>query len=95
MFARVTPYKLKPGSRDAAMAQMEDMKSEILALPGLKRFVNVLDGDGNGYIVSLVESKEVSDGNMERVRALWGKMGPHLAEMPTPHGGDVVADWSP
>lgn len=95
MFARVTPYQLKPGARDAAIAEMEAMKSDVLALPGLQRFVNVLNEDGSGYIVSLVESEEVSNGNMERVRALWGRMGPHLAEMPTPKGGEVVANWTP
>lgn len=95
MFARVTPYRLKPGARDAAIAQMEKMRTDILALPGLKRFMNVLGEDGSGFIISLVASKEISDDNMEKVRALWGQMGPHLAEPPTPQGGEVVADWSP
>lgn len=95
MFARVTPYQLKPGARDAAIATMEEMKADILALPGVKRFINVLAEDGSGYVVSLVESREVSDANAERVRALWGRMGPHLAEMPVPGGGDVVANWTP
>lgn len=95
MFARVTQYKLKPGARDAAIATMEEMKSDILALPGLKQFMNVLSSDGSGYVVSVVESQEASDSNADRVRALWGRMADHLAEMPTPDGGDVVADWAP
>jgi hypothetical protein len=94
MFARVTPYQLKSGARDAAIATMEEMKADIMALPGLKHFINVLGEDGSGYVISLVESQEISDANAEQVRALWGRMGPHLAEMPTPQGGEVVADWA-
>lgn len=94
MFSRVTPYQLKPGARDAAIATMNEMKADIMALPGLKQFINVIGEDGKGYVISVVESKEASDGNMERVKALWGRMGPHLAAMPVPEGGDVVADWS-
>ena len=95
MFARVTPYQLKDGARNAAIATMEEMKSDILALPGMKQFMNVLGADGSGYVVSVVESQEVSESNADRVRALWGRMAEHLAEMPTPDGGEVVANWSP
>ncbi len=95
MFARVTEYQLKAGERDAAIATMEGMKSDILALPGIKQFINVLGADGAGYVVSVVESQEISDANADRVRALWGRMADHLAEMPTPSGGEVVANWTP
>lgn len=94
MFSRVTPYQLKDGERDAAIATMNEMKADIMALPGLKQFINVLGEDGRGFVISVVESQETSDANMERVKALWGRMGPHLAAMPVPEGGEVVADWS-
>jgi hypothetical protein len=94
MFARITPYQLKPGAKDAAMATMEEMKPDIMALPGMKHFINVLHESGGGYVVSLVESEAMSDANAERVTALWTRMGPHLAEMPKAHGGEVMADWS-
>ena len=35
MFARVTPYQLKSGTRDAAIATMEDMKADIMALQNI------------------------------------------------------------
>lgn len=95
MFSRVTPYQLKPGAHDAAITTMNEMKTEILALPGLKQFINVLNEDGSGFVISVVQDQATSDANMERVKALWGKMGPHLAEMPVPKGGEVVADWAP
>ncbi|MBT8416171.1 MAG: hypothetical protein KJO42_01910 [Silicimonas sp.] len=93
MFARITPYKLKSGTVDAATARARELKDEIMALPGLIEFTNAVNADGSGYIVSLVESREISDSNAERVREIWGKMGEFLAEMPTPGGYDVVDHW--
>ena len=85
---------IRADSRSATATETVAMKADIMALPGLKQFINVIGEDGKGYVISVVESKEASDGNMERVKALWGRMGPHLAAMPVPEGGDVVADWS-
>ena len=93
MYARITPYKLKPGTVADATARARELKPEIMALPGMIEFTNAVNEDGSGYIVSLVESREVSDGNVERVRAIWAKMGEFLAEMPTPEGYDVVDHW--
>lgn len=94
MFARITRFQLKPGARDAAMATMESMKADIMALPGLKAFINVMDDDGKGYVVSLVESRALSDANADKVTALWTRMADHLAEMPVPEGFDVGAHWT-
>ncbi|QYX56575.1 hypothetical protein K1T73_16265 [Roseovarius sp. SCSIO 43702] len=94
MFARVTRYKLKPGAREAAIAQMETMKSDIMGLPGMQHFINVANEDGNGYVVAIVESRQISDSNADKVAALWGRMSEHLAEKPTAEGYDVGANWS-
>lgn len=94
MFARITPYKLKPGMVEAATARARELKPEIMALPGMINFTNVVNPDGAGYVISLVESRELSDGNVERVREIWGKMGEFLAEMPVPEGYDVVDHWA-
>lgn len=93
MFARITPYQLKPGTVEAATDRARELKPEIMALPGMISFTNAVNSDGSGYVVSLVESREVSDGNVERVKEIWGKMGEFLAEMPVPGGYDVVDHW--
>ena len=94
MFARVTPYKMKPGSRDAAMAIMERLKDQIMGMPGMHNFINVMNEDGSGYVVAVVESRATSDANAETVKALWGQFADHLEAMPTPEGFDVMANWS-
>lgn len=93
MFARITPYKLKPGTVEAATERAREMKDEIMDLPGMVEFINTVNEDGSGYIVSLIESREVSESNTQRVREIWGRMSEYLAEMPTPQGYDVVDHW--
>lgn len=93
MYARITPYKLKPGTVEDARKRARELKKEIMALPGIVEFVNAVNDDGNGYIVSLVESREISDANQEKVKALWGMMSEFLAEMPTPGGYEVADHW--
>jgi len=94
MFARVTKYKMKTSSIDAAKAQVEQMKDQIMALPGLQQFINVIDDEGNGYVISIVTDKATSDANADKVKALWGQLADHLEAMPVPEGFDVNNNWS-
>ena len=93
MFARVTPYQLKPGTVEAAMAKAEELKPRIMALPGLLSFTNVANADGSGYIVSVITDQATSDANMEQVKAIWGEMTDFLAAMPVPAGYQHVQHW--
>ncbi len=94
MFARITRFKIKPGSIDAATTQVNAMKDQIMALEGLSQFINVMNPDGSGYIVSIVSDKATSDANAEKVKAIWATMGDHLEEAPSAEGFDVLAVWS-
>ncbi len=94
MFARVTKYKMKAGSRDAATALLNQLKDQIMAMNGMHNFVNVMNNDGSGYLISVVESQETSDANAEQVAALWGQFADHLEGPPTPEGYDVIANWA-
>ena len=94
MFARVTKYKMKAGAMDAATAMNEQLKPQIMGLPGMVQFINVGNDDGTGYVISIVESQEISDANADKVKALWGHMADFLEEMPAPEGYDVKFNWS-
>ena len=93
MFARITPYKMKPGSKDAAIAIMNSLKDKIMALPGQKHFLNVMDKNGSGYVISLTELAETPPDTAEKIKALWGAFSDHLEAMPTPGSFEVLADW--
>ncbi len=94
MYARITPYKMKPGSKAAAMKIMEGLKSRIKELPGQHQFINVMnDTDGTGYVVSLTDVEESTPEMVEKIKALWGQFSDHLVEMPSPTTFEVVANW--
>ena len=90
MYARITKYRMKPESLDAATALVKALKPKIMGMPGMIEFINVVDKDGNGYVVSLVESQETSDANQGTVAALWGQFADLLAGPVESSGHDVI-----
>jgi len=94
MFARVTEYRMKPESSEVARELLYSMKDQIMGMPGMHHFVNVMNEDGRGYVVSLVESRETSEENADRVAEIWGQFADHMAAEPKAAGFEVVANWS-
>lgn len=93
MFARVTHYQMKPGSKEAATEMMLSLKDQIMAMPGMHNFINVMNDDGSGYVIAVVESEETSNANADKVAALWGNFAQFMMAPPEPAGFDVVANW--
>lgn len=93
MFARITQYQMKPDSKQAATELMHSLKDQIMGMPGIQNFVNVMNEDGSGYVIAVVESEASSDANNEKVAALWSQFSDHLLSTPKPVGYDVVANW--
>lgn len=94
MFARVTQYKMKPGSRDATTAILNSLESQIMGMAGMQNFINVANDDGSGYVISVVESEATSDANASKVAELWGAFADHMESAPVAAGYDVIANWS-
>lgn len=94
MFARVTQYKMKPGSKDATTAIMNSLKSQIMEMTGMHNFINVANEDGSGYVIAVVESEATSNANAPKVAELWGAFADHMEAPPKAVGYDVVANWS-
>lgn len=90
MYARVTKYRMKPESIEEALAKLDAMKPQIMALPGLVHFTNMMNDDGSGVVVSVVESQEASDANQDKVQALWANFADDLAEAPVAEGYNVL-----
>jgi len=82
MYVRISKYKLKPGSLDAAEETVKGLKSRIMALEGLHEFLNAADDDGNGYAVSVVENEEASESVQAAVAAIWQEFAEYLAGPP-------------
>ena len=94
MYARITPYKMKPGSKAAATKLMEGLKDKIMALPGQQTFLNVMNDDqGSGYVISTTDQAEMTPETGEKVKALWSTFSEYLEEEPKAHSYSVIADW--
>lgn len=93
MFARVTQYKMKPGSMDATTEIMNSLKSQIMGMPGMHEFINVANEDGSGYVISLVESEATSNANASKVAELWGAFSDYMEAAPKAAGFGVLANW--
>jgi hypothetical protein len=84
---------MKKGARETAVARMNELKDAIMAMPGMLHFINVMNHDGTGYVVALIESKEISDANQGRTMEMWGRFSDLLEATPDPQGYDVMANW--
>lgn len=95
MYARITQFKMKPGSRDDVSAIMEGLKDQILQLPGLTQFINVMDDDGAGYVVSLSELAQTPPDAAEKIKAIWGAFSDYVESVQSPESFEVFANWKP
>ena len=94
MFARISTFKMKPEAIADAEAKLEEMLPMIMAMDGMVTFTNAIDDDGNGVVISVVESEEQSIGNQEQVAKVWAAFSDYLVEPPVVGGYRVMAHVS-
>lgn len=94
MQTRITRFKMRPEAADPARALVDRLKDEIMAQPGMQRCIIVMNPDGSGYVIALIDERGTSPESIDHVRGLWHKFHGHLEAMPEPEIFDVVADWS-
>lgn len=94
MFARVSTYKMKPESIAAAEAKVQEMLPTILGMDGMVTFTNAIDSEGNGLVVSIVESEGLSDMNKEQVAKIWAEFADYLLGPPEVSGYRVIVHKS-
>ena len=61
MFARVSTFKMKPDRIAEGEDKLKELLPQIMAMPGLKCFTNVIDAEGNGVVMSVIESEDISE----------------------------------
>lgn len=91
MFARAGTYKLNPESIPAAEAKLQEVLPKIMAMGGMVSFTSIIDADGNGVVISVVESEEQSNANQEQVGKIWAEFSDYLVEPPVVTGYRVLA----
>jgi len=92
--ARITRFKMRPDAADAAKGLLHELRDEIMAQPGVGRCIIVMNEDGSGYVVALIDERGSSPEAVDRVRLLWRRFHDHLEAVPDPEIFEVIADWS-
>ena len=91
---RITRFKMRPDAAEAARGLLHALRGEIMAQPGVGRCIVVINPDGSGYVVALVDERGSSPEAVDRVRLLWHRFHDHLEAVPDPEIFEVLADWS-
>jgi hypothetical protein len=94
MQARITRFKMRLDAAEAARDLVHRLRDEIMAQPGIARCTAVMNPDGAGYVIALVDERGSLPESVDRVRALWRKFHDHLDGVPEPEIFDVIADWT-
>ena len=94
MFARISTYKMNPESVADAEAKLQELMPKIMGMDGMVTFTNAVDADGNGVVVSVVESEEKANANQEQVAQIWAEFSDYLTEPPVIGGYRVLANES-
>lgn len=93
MFARITSYKMKPGSRAAATDVMNGLRGEVLSLPGMVRFINVMKDDGSGLVIALTTNETADEATNAKIAKLWSNFGEFIEEPIKREDYHLLADW--
>ena len=91
---RITRFKMRPDAADAAKGLMHELRGEIMGQPGVARCIVVMNDDGSGHVVALIDEQGSSPEAVDRVRLLWRRFHDHLEAVPDPEIFEVLADWS-
>ncbi|MBP7002510.1 hypothetical protein [Amaricoccus sp.] len=95
MQARITRFKMRDDSVAPARALMEELRAEILAQPGVRHILIVMNEDGAGYVIGQIDESGASPEAVDRVRVIWRRFHDLLDATPDPEIYEVFADWRP
>jgi hypothetical protein len=93
MYARITKYKMKPGTKDAAIKIIEGLKDQVLALEGQQSFLNVMNADGHGYVISTTVNAETAPETGAKIAQLWGAFSDVMEDVQPPESFEVITNW--
>ena len=84
MQARITRFKMRPEAADEARTLMETLKDDIMGQPGVRHCLIVMNGDGSGNVIAMIDAAGNSPEAVDRVRGLWHKFHDYLEAVPSP-----------
>lgn len=94
MQTRITRFKMREDAAESARQLVHQLKSEIMGQPGVQRCIVVMNADGSGHVIALIDDRGSLPESVDRVRSIWHKFHDHLEAVPEPEIFEVIADWT-
>jgi hypothetical protein len=96
MYARITTFRLNTEKSDDALALAEELKPEIMAIPGIKYWFDTGNEDGNCAVIAIYESEEAAEAAKGMASTLFARFAEYMETEPQPQGYKVlVHDTNP
>ncbi len=89
MYARITTFRSNPDRYEEAMELAEELKPEIMAIPGIKFWFDAANDDGECAVIAIYDSKESADTAMPAAREIFARFGEFMESAPQPQEYDV------
>lgn len=90
MYARLTTYQMNPERLEEALALADEIKPEIMAIDGIKVWLNLGNEDGSGAVLTVYESSEAAEAAEPQAMQIWGRFADMLTAPPNPQGYEVL-----
>lgn len=90
MYARITTFRVHPEKIDDARALAEEMKPEIMAIPGIKYWFDTGNEDGNGVVIAIYETTEAAEAAAKTASAMFGRFAEFMESEPQSQGFEVL-----
>ena len=94
MYTRITSFRCKPDKMNDAIALAEEMKSEIMSIPGLKHWFDTGNEDGSCAVIAIYESREAAEAASATAKEMFGRFAEYLDSEPQPQGYEVLLHGS-
>lgn len=75
---------------DDALALAEELKPEIMAIPGIKYWFDTGNDDGNCAVIAIYESEEAAEAAKGTASTLFARFAEYMETEPQPQGYKVL-----
>jgi quinol monooxygenase YgiN len=90
MYARITTFQCKPEKLNDAIALAEELKPEIMSIPGLKYWFDTGNEDGTCAVIAVYESHEAAQAASGTAKEIFSRFAEFMDAEPQPQGYQVL-----
>jgi hypothetical protein len=90
MYTRITTYRMNTEKLDEGLALAEELKPEIMAIPGIKYWFNNGNEDGSCAVIAIYESEEAAEAAKDVASAIFARFADYMESEPQPQGYQML-----